>query len=361
MTCAVTLIPGDGTGPALVEAARRVLDATRVGFEWDLQEAGAAVFEREGSALPPRVIESVRRHGLALKGPITTPAGATARSANIALRRELDLYAGVRPCKTYEGLPRAFPGIDLVVVRMNHEDLYAGIEYERGGASTSQLREFIESTEGTHLDEDVGISIKPLSESGAARVVRAAFRHARDNGRSKVTAVHKATVMKHTDGVFLDAARQVAEQEFPEIEFDDRLLDTVCYELVSRRRDYDVLVLPTLYGDVVSDICAALIGSIGLAPGANVGDGCAVFEAVHGSAPKHAGADRANPMALMLSGVMLLRHIGESHEADRVERAIAAVIREGVSISYDLTSAQGPGTATTSEVTDAVVAKLKTL
>ena len=358
----VTFIRGDGTGPEISEAVRRVLEATGVEFEWDWQDAGTDVYESEGTPLPDRVIESIRERGLAIKGPITTPVGSGFRSVNVALRKELDLFACLRPCKAYEGVRTRFPETDIVVVRENHEDLYAGIEYEIGGDDTARLREFIKDTNGAELRDDVGISIKPISVTGTKRIVREAFEYAKAYGRSKVTAVHKANIMKFTDGLFLQTAREVAEQEYPNIEFEDRIVDNLCNQLVSRPEEYDVLALPNLYGDIVSDLGAGLIGGLGMAPGANVGDDCAVFEAVHGSAPKYKGQNKVNPMALMLSGVMLLRHIKESEAADRLEGAIADVIREGDAVTYDMKPSRDDPTAVgTSDVADAVIGKMETV
>ncbi len=356
----VTFIPGDGTGPEISEAVRRVLEATGVEFEWDWQTAGADVYEEEGTPLPDRVIESIKERGLAIKGPITTPVGSGFRSINVALRKELDLYSCLRPCKAYAGVRTRFPETDIVIVRENHEDLYAGIEYELGDEKTARLREFIKDTEGTELREDVGVSIKPISVFGTKRIVRAAFDYAKANGRSKVTAAHKANIMKFTDGLFLKTAQEVAEEEYPDIEFEDRIIDNLCNQLVSRPEEYDVVVLPNLYGDIVSDLGAGLIGGLGVAPGANIGDETAVFEAVHGSAPKYKGQNKVNPMALMLSGLMLLRHIDEREAADRLEGAIAEVIREGESVTYDMKPSRDDPTAVgTSDVADAVIAKME--
>ena len=356
----VTFIPGDGTGPEISEAVRRVLEATGVEFEWDWQDAGADVYEREGTPLPERVIESIRERGLAIKGPLTTPIGSGFRSINVALRKQLDLYACLRPCKSYEGVRTRFPETDVVIVRENHEDLYAGIEYELGDPTTDRLREFIRETEGTELREDIGVSIKSISVHGTERIVREAFEYAKAYGRSKVTAGHKANIMKVSDGLFLDTARRVAEEEYPEIEFEDRIVDNLCNQLVSRPEEYDVIVLPNLYGDMLSDLCAGMIGGLGVAPGANIGDDCAVFEAVHGSAPKYKGQNKVNPMALMLSGVMLLNHVEERASADRLEQAIAAVIREGTSVTYDMKPTRDdPSAVGTSEVADAIIARME--
>lgn len=357
MSLRVTAIPGDGIGPEVLGAARRVLDATGVAIEWDVQDAGAEVARREGHPLPDRVVESIKGTRLALKGPTATPAGSGFRSVNLALRRAFDLYAGIRPCRIYEGIETRHPGFDVVIVRMNLEDLYAGIEYHYADSAAAQLRDFIRATEGTVLGDDTGVSIKPISISGSSRVVRAAFEYARANGRAKVTAVHKASVMRATDGIFLDSARAVAEQ-YPDIVFEDRLVDAACAEFVRRPEALDVVVLPTLYGDILSDLGAALVGGLGMAPGANVGDDCAVFEAVHGPAPRQAGRNRANPTALMLSGAMLLRHVGERDAAARLDAALARVIGEGRAVTYDLTRHDERAVGT-SDYAEAVVAALQ--
>jgi isocitrate dehydrogenase (NAD+) len=357
----VTFIPGDGTGPEISEAVRRVLEGTGVEFEWDWQDAGADVYEQEGTPLPDRVLESIRERGLAIKGPITTPVGSGFRSINVALRKALDLYSCQRPCKAYEGVRTRFPETDVVIIRENHEDLYAGVEYELGDPNTDKLRQFIEETEGTKLREDIGVTIKAISVFGTKRIVRSAFDYAKANNRKKVTAVHKANIMKHSDGLFLKVAREVAEEEYGDsgIEFEDRIVDNLCNQLVSRPEEYDVLVLPNLYGDIVSDLAAGMIGGLGMAPGANVGDEVAVFEATHGSAPKYKGQNKINPMALMLSGVMLLKHIEERDAADKLENAIADIIREGKSVTYDMKPSRDDPTAVgTSDVADAIIEKM---
>ena len=355
----VTLIPGDGTGPELSEATRRVLEATGVEFDWDVQQAGADVMDQfGGNPLPEQTLDSIRRTGVAIKGPITTPVGGGFRSVNVGLRKALDLYAQVRPCKTYEGVRTRFEDVDLVIVRENTEDLYAGIEYEQGQPETVELIEWIESKGGTLRHADAGISIKPLSVSGTRRVVQFAFDYARGNGRRKVTAVHKANIMKFTDGLYLQVAREVAEEN-PDIEFDDRIVDNMCMQLVQRPDEYDVLVLPNLYGDIVSDLAAGMIGGLGMAPGANFGEQAAIFEPTHGSAPKYAGQNKVNPMAMMLSGVLMLHHLEESDAADRLEGAIASVIAEGRSVTYDMKPARDDPTAVgTSDVADAIIEQM---
>jgi isocitrate dehydrogenase (NAD+) len=355
----VVLIPGDGTGPELTEATRRVLEATGVEFEWDLREAGADVMEKYGgNPLPDVVLDAVRETGVALKGPITTPVGGGFRSVNVALRKSLDLYAQVRPCKTYPGVRTRFEDVDLIVVRENTEDLYAGIEYEQGTPETQELIDWIKSKGGKLAHEDAGISIKPISITGTRRIVQFAFDYARRNGRRKVTAVHKANIMKFSDGLYLRVAQEVAAEN-DDIEFDDRIVDNMCMQLVQRPEEYDVLVLPNLYGDVLSDLCAGMIGGLGLAPGANFGEGIAIFEPTHGSAPKYARQNKVNPMAQMLSGMLMLRHLDEQEAADSLEQAIADVIREGKSVTYDMKPSRSDPTAVgTSDVADAIIDKL---
>jgi isocitrate dehydrogenase (NAD+) len=355
----VTLIPGDGTGPELSEATRRVLEATGVEFDWDVQQAGADVMDEfGGNPLPEPTLDSIRRTGIAIKGPITTPVGGGFRSVNVGLRKALDLYAQVRPCKTYEGVRTRFEDVDLVIVRENTEDLYAGIEYEQGQPETIELIEWIESKGGTLRHSDAGISIKPVSISGTRRVVQFAFDYARRNGRRKVTAVHKANIMKFTDGLYLQVAREVADEN-SDIDFDDRIVDNMSMQLVQRPDEYDVLVLPNLYGDIVSDLAAGMIGGLGMAPGANFGEQAAIFEPTHGSAPKYAGQNKVNPMAMMLSGMLMLRHLDERDAADRLESAIADVIHEGASVTYDMKPSRDDPTAVgTSEVADAIIDKM---
>jgi isocitrate dehydrogenase (NAD+) len=355
----VTLIPGDGTGPELTEATRRVLEATGADFDWDVREAGADVMDQYGgNPLPDEVLDAIRETGVALKGPITTPVGGGFRSVNVALRKSLDLYAQVRPCKTYPGVRTRFEDVDLIVVRENTEDLYAGIEYEHGSEEAQELIDWIKAKGGRLAHEDAGISIKPISISGTRRIVEFAFDYARRNGRRKVTAVHKANIMKFSDGLYLHVAREVAAEN-DDIEFDDRIVDNMCMQLVQRPEEYDVLVLPNLYGDVLSDLCAGMIGGLGLAPGANFGEGIAIFEPTHGSAPKYAGQNKVNPIAQLLSGMLMLRHLEETEAADSLEQAIAEVIREGRSVTYDMKPTRDDPTAVgTSEVADAIIEKL---
>jgi isocitrate dehydrogenase (NAD+) len=355
----VILIPGDGTGPELTEATRRVLEATGVEFDWDVRHAGTDVMaEHGGNPLPDDVLEAIRDAGVALKGPITTPVGGGFRSVNVGLRKALDLYAQVRPCKSYAGVRTRFPDVDLVVVRENTEDLYAGIEFEEGSDEALELIEWLRKKAQARVRQDSGLSIKPISISGTRRIVEYAFDYARRNGRRKVTAVHKANIMKFSDGLYLRVAREVAAEN-DDVEFDDRIVDNMSMQLVQRPEEYDVLVCPNLYGDVVSDLCAGMIGGLGMAPGANVGEGIAVFEPTHGSAPKYAGQNKVNPMAQMLSGMLMLRYLEEREAADRLEEAIAEVIREGESVTYDMKpSRDDPSAVGTSEVADAIVEKL---
>ena len=354
----VTFIPGDGTGPELAEATRRVLEATGVEFNWDRREAGIDEYEAHGNPLPDETLDSIKRNGVGIKGPTTTPVGSGHRSINVALRKELDLYACLRPCKAYQGVRTRFPETDIVIVRENTEDLYAGIEFEKDTPGAEELRDFITELDGTRIREHSGTSVKPISVFGSERIVRAAFDYTRDYGRRKVTAAHKANIMKFSDGLFLEVARKVAE-DYADIEFEDRIIDNLCNQLVSRPEEYDVIVLPNLYGDIVSDLGAGMIGGLGLAPGANIGTEAAMFEATHGSAPKYKGQNRVNPTALMLSGVLMLHHLGEHEAADGMENAIAAVIKKGDKVTYDLKPTRDdPSAVGTSEFADAVIEEM---
>jgi isocitrate dehydrogenase (NAD+) len=354
----VTFIPGDGTGPEIAEATRRVLEASGAELEWEVQHAGADVMdEYGGNPLPDHVLESIKRNGVALKGPITTPVGTGFRSVNVALRKTLDLFGQVRPCKSYSGVRSRHENVDLVVVRENTEDLYAGIEFEEGADGARELIEWL-GRHGGQVRPDSGISIKPISVSGTQRIVEFAFDYARRSDRRKVTVVHKANIMKFSDGLFLRVAREVAEAN-ADVEFEDRIVDNLSMQLVQRPEEYDVLVCPNLYGDIVSDLAAGLIGGLGLAPGGNFGAHAAVFEPTHGSAPKYAGQNKVNPMAMMLSGVMMLRHLEEWEAAERLEGAIAAVIAEGRSVTYDMKPTRDDPTAVgTSEVADAIIERM---
>ncbi len=328
----VTLIPGDGSGPEVIAAAKRVVEATSVLIEWDEMEAGAAMIEKYGTPLPDRVLDSIRRTGVALKGPITTPVGTGFRSVNVALRKTFDLYANVRPAKTLPGLAGRFENVDLVIVRENTEDLYAGIEHMVG--------------------EDAAESIKLITRKGCERIVRYAFEYAVREGRKKVTAVHKANIMKCTDGLFLDVARQIAK-EYPQIAFDDSIVDAMCMRLVMHPEDYDVLVCPNLYGDIVSDLCAGLVGGLGLTPSANIGEAGAIFEPIHGSAPDIAGQHKINPTAAILSASLMLAHLGEAEAAASITHAVTTVIAAGKMLTQDM-----GGNASTEEFADAVIAAL---
>jgi isocitrate dehydrogenase (NAD+) len=355
----VTLVPGDGVGPEITEATVRALEATGVQFDWDVQQAGESVMAEHGTPLPEHVLESIRRNRVALKGPITTPVGTGFRSVNVALRQELELYACVRPVKAYAGARNLREDLNLVIVRENSEDIYIGIEFEKGTPECRQVLEEVSTLARKRIRPDSGLSIKPISVSGSERIVQFAFDYARQYGRRKVTLVHKANIMKHTDGLFLAVGREVAQRN-PDVEFEDRIVDNMCMQLVLRPGEYDVLVCPNLYGDIISDLGAGMIGGLGLAPGANIGTNGAVFEATHGSAPRYTGQNRVNPMALMLSGVLMLRHLKEQAAADALERAIAEVIREGKSVTYDMKADRNDPTAVgTSQVADAVVEKLR--
>ena len=352
----ITLIPGDGVGPEIAEATRRVIDATGVEIEWEVQEAGSEQIEKYGTPLPDQVLESIRRNKVALKGPITTPIGSGFRSVNVALRQELNLYACVRPCKYYEGVKSRYPELDVVIVRENTEDLYAGVEFEAGSAQAQQIRSWAPNK----IREDAAISIKPISREGTRRIVTFAFEYAKANGRRKVTAVSKANIMKYTDGLFYEVAREVAEKYKGEIEYDEVLVDAMCMQLLQKPDQYDVLVMPNLYGDIISDLCAGMVGGLGVAPGANIGDDVALFEATHGSAPKYKGQNKVNPTALILSGMLMLRHIGEIDAANRLEQAVAAVLKEGKKVTYDLKPDRNDPTAVgTQEMADAIIEKLK--
>ncbi len=366
MAYQVTLITGDGTGPELAEAARKCVDATGVKIEWDVQEAGVDVMARIGTPIPDSVMTSVRRTKCALKAPITTPVGTGFRSINVHLRQELGLFACIRPCKYYPGVRSYFSelGVDLVLVRENTEDLYAGVEFEAGKPETSQLIDFINKLPSDKKIKtggaETGVSIKPLSVSGTERIVRCAFEYAVSNGRKKVTAVHKANIMKYSDGLFLSTATRVAK-EFPQIEFEERIVDNMCMQLVQKPELYDVLVLPNLYGDILSDLGAGLVGGLGVAPGANIGPNGAVFEATHGSAPKYKGLNKVNPTALILSGMLMLKHLGEEDAARRLEKAVADVIAEGKYVTYDLKPHRDDPTAVgTQEMAEAICQRLKT-
>lgn len=360
----VTLITGDGTGPELSDAARKCVDATGVKIHWDIQEAGVDVMARTGTPIPDSTIDSIRRTRCALKAPITTPVGTGFRSINVYLRQELGLYACIRPCKLYKGVRTFFKDVpvNFVIVRENTEDLYAGVEFEAGKPETQQLIDFINGLPSDRKiktkGNETGVSIKPISISGTERIVRCAFDYAVQHGRKKVTAVHKANIMKYSDGLYLKTAQNVAK-EYPTIEFEDRIVDNMCMQLTQKPELYDVLVLPNLYGDIVSDLGAGLIGGLGIAPGANIGPNGAVFEATHGSAPKYKGLNKVNPTALILSAVLMLEHLGEKDAATRLENAVATVIEEGKDVTYDLKPHRDDPTAVgTNEMAEAICRKL---
>ncbi len=349
----ITMIPGDGIGPEISEAMRRVVESTGVKIEWDIQEAGADIMDKYGTPLPDHVLDSIKKNKVAIKGPITTPVGSGFRSVNVALRKELDLYVNLRPVYSLNGVKSRYDNIDLVIVRENTEDLYAGIEFEEGSKDAIELIGFLKAHEARMRFEDAGISIKPISISGTERIVRFAYDYARREGRKKVTAVHKANIMKHSDGIFLRISREIGEK-YPDIETEDRIVDNMCMQLVQKPELYDVLVCPNLYGDILSDLCSGLIGGLGMAPGANIGEDHAVFEPVHGSAPKYAGQNKVNPSALILTSVLMLKHIGEREIADKVFNATRDVIAEGKHVTYDL-----GGSAGTSQMADAIIDKIK--
>lgn len=379
MAHTITLIPGDGTGPEITEATRQVIEASGVQIDWEIRHAGVDLMDQYGTPLPDEVLESIRRNTVALKGPITTPIGAGFRSVNVALRKELDLYACIRPCKYYPGIRSRYTDVDLVVVRENTEDLYAGVEFDLG---TPQADQIVAMGEGK-IRRDSAISIKPISVTGTRQIVRMAFDYAIANNRKSVTAVCKANIMKYTDGLFYRVAREVAKAygarfEWKELEpekadetladragkgahllYQERLVDNMCMQLVQKPELYDVIVLPNLYGDILSDLCAGLVGGLGVAPGANIGDTAALFEPTHGSAPKYTGQNKVNPTAMILSGVLMLRHIGEDRAADRLETAVARVIAEGRYVTYDMKPDRNDPTAVgTSEMADAIVREM---
>lgn len=355
----VTLIKGDGIGPEIAEAARRCIDATGAPIEWDLQEAGTDIMKTTGTPLPETTIESLRKNGIGLKAPITTPVGTGFRSVNVHLRQLFDLYACVRPCKSYKGVRSRYENIDLVIIRENTEDLYAGIEFEKGKKETLELIDWLNAHSARKISPSTGISIKPISIEGTERIVRFAFDYARKMKRKKVTSVHKANIMKHTDGLWLEVSRQVAA-EYPDIEFEDRIVDNMCMQLVQKPELYDVIVLPNLYGDILSDLCAGLVGGLGVAPGANIGLKGAIFEATHGSAPKYQGLNKVNPVALILSGMLMLQHLGFTREAQKLEQAVADVIAEGKDVTYDMKPDRNDPTAVgTQQMADAIIRKIR--
>lgn len=345
----VTLIPGDGIGQEISAATQRVIAATGVKINWDVQEAGADIIEKFGTPLPETVLNSIRKNKVALKGPLTTPIGTGFRSVNVALRKELDLYACLRPCKSIVGVKSRYQNIDLVVVRENTEDLYAGVEYPGGSAEADEI---IKMSKGK-IRAGSAISIKPISREGSSQIVDFAFTFALKHKRKKVTAVTKANIMKYTDGLFFEVAREISKK-YPQIEYEERLVDNMCMQLVQKPELYDVLVLPNLYGDILSDLCAGLVGGLGVAPGANYGRDIAVFEAVHGSAPKYKGQNKVNPTALILSGALMLDYLGEKEKSEQIYNAVIKVIGEKKAVTYDL-----GGTAGTSQMADEIIRKIR--
>jgi isocitrate dehydrogenase (NAD+) len=355
----VTLIPGDGTGPEIAQAARRAVDATGVKIDWEVLNAGAEVAEKTGNPLPPEVIDSIRRNKVGLKGPITTQLGKGFRSVNVGLRQALGLYANVRPCKTYKGVRSKYEGIDIVIVRENTEGMYSGIEFDIGTPELKEMVSTIKRLGGPQLREESAISIKVISRQARERIVKFAFEYAVKNARKKVTAVHKANIMKFSDGLFLETAQRVA-QGYPKVEFEDRIVDNMCMQLVQKPELYDVAVMPNLYGDILSDLAAGLVGGLGIAPGANIGEEGAVFEPIHGSAPKYAGQNKVNPMAMMFCGAMMLRHMGEAEAGDRLQRVLTDIIADGKHVTYDMKPRPDDPTAVgTSQVADEVVRRLE--
>jgi isocitrate dehydrogenase (NAD+) len=356
----ITLIPGDGIGPEVTEAAKRCVEATGVSVEWEVALAGSNALAKYSDLLPKETLDSIKRNKVALKGPIATPVGTGFRSVNVAIRHALDLFACVRPVKTYAGVRTPFKNVDLVIIRENSEDLYAGIEFKEGEPATKQLIETIEKLQPKKIRQDSGISIKPISRFATRRIVEFAFEYALKNKRKKVTAVHKANIMKFTDGLFLETAREVAAKYAGKVAFEDAIVDNMAMQMVKVPQNFDVLVLPNLYGDILSDLAAGLIGGLGIAPGANIGRDAAVFEAVHGSAPKYAGKNKVNPTAMILSAVLMLKHIGEEKAADKLNKAVSIVLAEGKSVTYDLKENRNdPSAVGTSQMADAIIQNLK--
>jgi len=362
MAYRVTFIPGDGIGPEVSWAARRCLDATGLAFHWEERIAGESAIATFNTPLPEETLKSILDNRVAIKGPITTPIGTGFRSVNVALRKELNLFACVRPCRTYAGIRSPFQHVNLVIIRENTEDLYAGIEFAAGEPETKALIEQLKTASKQPIHADAAISIKPISATASERIVTFAFEYALANGRKKVTAVHKANIMKCTDGLFMETARRVAKTYEGRVAFEDRLVDATCMQLVLKPQEFDVLVLPNLYGDILSDLCAGLIGGLGVAPGANLGEHAALFEAVHGSAPKYQGLNKVNPTAMILSGVMMLHHLGEHEAAARLDRAVEAVLRDGRDVTYDLKPNRHDPTAVgTKEMAEAIIERMKTV
>lgn len=357
----IVLIPGDGIGPEVSQAAKRCIEATGVSIKWHLAEAGAKAMNRYNTPLPKDTINLIHKYKIAMKGPVTTPVGKGFRSVNVRLRKELDLYACVRPCKLYKGVKSHYDNVDIVVVRENTEDLYAGIEFGVNDNSTKKLIDFVYKVKQNKIRADSGISIKPISKHASKKIIDFAFHYALNNNRKKITAIHKANIMKFSDGLFLEVANEVASNYKGKVEFEERIVDNMSMQLVQKPENYDVLVLPNLYGDIISDLCAGLVGGLGVTPGANIGDEAAVFEPTHGSAPKYEGQNKVNPTAMILSGMLMLRHIGEKEAAYKLEKAVANVIEEGKSVTYDLKPDRNDPTAVgTSEMAEAIIEKMVT-
>ena len=358
MAYAVTLIPGDGIGPEVSTATQAVLDASGVRIDWDVQQAGLNALERVGDVLPETTLDSIRRNKVGLKGPMTTPIGTGFRSVNVGLRQALGLYANLRPGRTMPGVRSRFDDVDLVIVRENLEGMYTGIEFDTGTPEAAVVIGAINAHSKKQVDLSAAISIKLITAAESRRITRFAFEYAKANGRKKVTAVHKANIMKFSDGLFLREAQAVAA-EYPEIEFNDRIVDNMCMQLVQKPEEYDLLVMPNLYGDIVSDLVAGMVGGLGVAPSGNIGEDGAVFEPIHGSAPSHAGKNEANPTAMILSGALMLRHLGERAAAEQVEQAVRAVVAEGKDVTYDLRADRDPSkAATTTEMTAAIIGRM---
>ena len=359
MSYKVTLLPGDGIGPEVAQAMKKCVDATGVKIAWEEVEVGEHAIKKYNTPLPKSVLDSIRKNKVAIKGPIVTPIGTGFRSVNVQLRQELDLFACVRPCKYYEGTKSPKPNLDLVIFRENTEDLYAGIEFDKGSKEATQLIKEINQLQPKQIRDDAAISIKPISVTASRRIFKYAFDYAVKNNRKSIAAVHKANIMKFTDGLFLRVGREVAKEYEGKIAFQDVIVDNMCMQLVQKPELYDVLVLPNLYGDIVSDLCAGLVGGLGIAPGANIGDEIALFEPVHGSAPKYAGKNKVNPTATILSGVLMLRHLKEIKAADRLENAVKAILKEGKNVTYDLKANRDDPTAVgTQQMAEAICRKI---
>lgn len=354
----ITLIPGDGIGPEITEVTRACIDATGADIEWDIKHAGIEALEKYGTPIPEETLKSIEENKVCLKGPITTPVGYGYRSINVFIRQYFNLYVCLRPFKIYQGARTKYSDLDLVVIRENMEDLYAGIEFEKGKEETLKLIEFIKEHTGAEIDKSSGISIKPISVKNSERIVRFAFEYARKNNRKKVTAVHKANIMKFSDGLFLDVARSVSK-EYPDIEFEDRIVDNMAMQLVQKPEIYDVLVCPNLYGDILSDLCAGLVGGLGLSPGANLGEDVAMFEPTHGSAPKYKGQNKVNPSAMILAGILMLDYVGYVEEAKKLEEALASIIKEGKEVTYDFKERGDNSFVGTSQMGEAIIKKLR--